>query len=705
MDASRTSRALRRVAIALLTTLIAATGLVGIGVVTSDAAVASPYIFAGPNTVVGVASGTVNLPVTLSDAGTSTVTVSYSVPGGNCNNPNLAASGTLTFTPGQVTKNVPVTINDCNLKATSFFVLTLSGAMNGVIAQATTQVDVVGSPAPLGTTPGLYAKDAVVDTSAGTVQVPVLLGGPAGATSASVVTVHYTTANGTAVAGTDYTTTSGDLTFAAGQTAANVTVPIVKRTDSAATRRFSVVLSLPVNATIVNGAGVVAVTSGGPTTVATPYVSAPPNTVAGAFDGWMDLPVTLDSPSTSVVTVNYAVPGGNCNNPAQATSGTLRFPSFTSVKTIRVQLNSCQIASKSFFEVTLSNPAWGFILQPKTQVDVVGNPGPLASLPGLSVKNAVVDNYGGTVQVPVLLGGTAGATSASVVKVHYATSNGTALAGTDYTATSGDLTFGPGQTVATITVPITARSTAPGPRSFAVWLSGATNATIAAGTGLVTIGAPGGDSVQLPTISAPPNQTVIEDDGWIDLPVTLSAPSSNGLVTVDYSVPGGNCNNRNQATSGTFSFNGYLEIIRVQINKCSLAAGSFTLTLSNPNHATIARATTVVSIAPVTYTTSYTAAELPRVQQSANFYGVAPGALAKIGVQVLLYIVNVSQPHQPPTVTTPPAAAGTTSFTTTWSADELVWFRQMQAQYFMTPEQTQKWGVQVVNYLLLAGGH
>ena len=90
--------------------------------------------------------------------------------------------------------------------------MTLSGAMNAIIAQATTQVDVVGDN-NLQATPGSTCEDAVVDTSAGTVQVPVLLGGPNGATSASTVSVNYTTANGSAVAGTDYSTTSGTLTF------------------------------------------------------------------------------------------------------------------------------------------------------------------------------------------------------------------------------------------------------------------------------------------------------------------------------------------------------------------------------------------------------------------------------------------------------------------------------------------------------------
>ncbi len=77
------------------------------------------------------------------------------------------------------------------------------------------------------------------------------------------------------------------------------------------------------------------------------------------------------------------------------------------------------------------------------------------------------------------------------------------MAGTDYTATSGDLTFGPGQTVATITVPIVKRASAAAPRRFAVWLSAPTNASIAAEIGVVTIGSSGGSSVATPAISAP----------------------------------------------------------------------------------------------------------------------------------------------------------------------------------------------------------
>ena len=137
--------------------------------------------------------------------------------------------GTLTFPSGVVLQAIRVQINDCNVTTKSFFTLTLSAATNATLDQTTTQVDVRGGQ-NLQPTPGLYVRDAVVDTTAGAAQVAVLLGGPNGATSASTVSVNYTTTNGSAVAGTDYTTTSGTLTFGPGQTEQNISVPIIDRT-------------------------------------------------------------------------------------------------------------------------------------------------------------------------------------------------------------------------------------------------------------------------------------------------------------------------------------------------------------------------------------------------------------------------------------------------------------------------------------------
>jgi hypothetical protein len=68
--------------------------------------------------------------------------------------------------------------------------------------------------------------------------------------------------------------------------------------------------------------------------------------------------------------------------------------------------------------------------------------------------------------------------SASQVSVNYATADGTAAAGTDYTQTSGTLVFPAGVTSETVNVPITTVATGGPTRTFTLSLSNASSATI-----------------------------------------------------------------------------------------------------------------------------------------------------------------------------------------------------------------------------------
>jgi hypothetical protein len=71
--------------------------------------------------------------------------------------------------------------------------------------------------------------------------------------------------------------------------------------------------------------------------------------------------------------------------------------------------------------------------------------------------------------------------STSPVSVNYATANGTAVAGTDYTQTSGTLTFPAGATSEAINVPITTVATSGPTKTFTMSLSSPINATISRG--------------------------------------------------------------------------------------------------------------------------------------------------------------------------------------------------------------------------------
>ncbi len=77
--------------------------------------------------------------------------------------------------------------------------------------------------------------------------------------------------------------------------------------------------------------------------------------------------------------------------------------------------------------------------------------------------------------------------SGETVAVNFNTSNGTAASGSDYSATSGSLSFSPGETSKTVVVQIIGDSTHEGNEAFYVNLSGASNAAITRSQGAGTI--------------------------------------------------------------------------------------------------------------------------------------------------------------------------------------------------------------------------
>jgi trimeric autotransporter adhesin len=159
-------------------------------------------------------------------------------------------------------------------------------------------------------------------------------------------------------------------------------------------------------------------------------------------------------------------------------------------------------------------------------------------------------------------------------------------------------------------VPILNRSGAAKARSFSVTLGTPANANIADGTGVVTIGASGGTHVTTPKISAPPATMDSKGDGYVDLPVTLSAPGVNP-VTVNYSTANGTTNSNTSCSGSTYGYVGQSgtltfqpgvtsQTVRVPLLNCGQTAkGTFTLNLgSNSSDSTIARAQTTITVVP-----------------------------------------------------------------------------------------------------------
>ena len=107
----------------------------------------------------------------------------------------------------------------------------------------------------------------------------------------------------------------------------------------------------------------------------------------------------------------------------------------------------------------------------------------LGTFPTISITDVNVNEGVGNATVTVTLS----SSSANAVTVAYATSNGTATSGLDYTATSGTLTFAANQTSTTFTIPIIDDATIESPENINITLSDPTNASILNGAGVVTI--------------------------------------------------------------------------------------------------------------------------------------------------------------------------------------------------------------------------
>ncbi len=595
------------------------TGTIVIGA-SPVAMVPEPGISAPPDLVVGEADGYVDLPVRLSAPGQSPLSVNWSTSAGaagsgtSCTSDFVSTTGTLSFAPGETTKVVRVQLLDCtDVEGLVSFKFTLSGqSNNATLLRATTLVSIVDDSTS-GSNPRVFARDAVVDQKDGNVLVPILLGGPAGQVTSSVVTLHYQTADGTALANVDYGPVSGTVSFAPGQTAKTIVVPIFD-TGPKPTKRFTLNLSnVSPSGSISDGIATVTIGASSAVAVPQPVISAGPDVIVGEADGYVDLPVRLSAPGTGPVTVTYAASGVTASAGSSCSAdyvspgtGSLIFVPGETTKVVRVQLLDCaDVESLISFKLTLSNAANATIGRTSTLVSIV-NATRVAAIPRLYVRDATVDQKDGAVLVPVLLGGAAGQASDTPVTVSYSTADGNASAGVDYAAAGGTLSFAPGQTVKNIVVPITDAG-AKDPRSFAVTLSAATNASIGDATGVVTIGSSSAPAVAMPAASAATDIAVSESDGYVDLPVTLAAPGT-AAASVNYSTtgvtahPGTSCSSSADfvTTSGTLNFAAgeTTKVVRVQLLDCSTVPGTvtFKLNLTSPVNATVPRASVTVSI-------------------------------------------------------------------------------------------------------------
>ena len=293
------------------------------------------------------------------------------------------------------------------------------------------------------------------------------------------VTVDYATAGGSATAGTDYTTTTGTLTFDAGDTTKAVTVAVLADTDDEDDETLTLALSNATPAEV--GIG----TAGTGTIIDDDGL--PRLSVAGAAapeaGGGLTFTVTLSPAHDGTVTVDYATAGGTATAGTDytATTGTLTFAATETSRTVTVAvLDDGTDEDDETVTLALSNPANAGIGNGRAAGTILDDDDVHLTL----VENVSAPENSGNLTFEVTLD----AASDRTIGVDYATADGTATAGDDYTATTGTLSFAPGVVSRTIAVPIRNDTLGEDDETLTVTLSNPVNATLGvdARTGTIT---------------------------------------------------------------------------------------------------------------------------------------------------------------------------------------------------------------------------
>jgi hypothetical protein len=531
---------------------------VGIGTIVDDDV--TPTITATDVQIVEGNSGTKNavFVLTLSSATGIPVTVNYqaqSLQGtdnANAGSDYVPVQGTVTFQPFQTTAtiNVPI-IGDILDEPTETFRLHLSQAVNATLG-STGSLDAIGTINDDDPTPTVTINDlSLNEGQAGqtTATLTVSLSAPSG----QDIVIHYKTTDGSAKAGiipgdnssNDYIAQEGDLTFAAGVTSLPISITVNGDVRFEASETFSVDLSSPSNASIIDGSGTVTIVNDDPK----PDIVINDVSVLEGDSGTTPMVFTINllQESALPVTVTYATSSGTAldGNDYQSAGGTITFaPGETSKQiTVNAQGDENVEPDENFF-VNLSG-ATNAVIADALGVGTIRNDD---ILPSVSVSDATItEGDSGVKQMVFTITRSSG--NSTQTTVQYSTSNGTATAGSDFGLTQGTVTFQANETTKQVTVPIFGDTTAENNETFFLNLSNPNNATIADGQGVGTI---------LNDDNAPPTVTVpagpldgIEDT---DLPINnLSfndADAGQAAVTVTLTVQHGTILVRNDVPGG-----------------------------------------------------------------------------------------------------------------------------------------------------------
>ena len=418
--------------------------------------------------------------VSLSAASELPATVSFATRDGTAvagSDYTVLAPGALTFAPGETVKTIAVEVfGDTDIEGHEGFSLVLSeptgatigtGTATGTILNDDTAIRIVGPTERL-------EGDADASPSGFTIGLEKA--------SALPVTVRYATVAGSATPGSDFVASEdAQLTFEPGETTKRIDVEVLGDTEIENHETFAVVLSAPTNATLAERTASSTILNDD-----TALRISNASTLEGdEGKSPLGFTISLEKPSAIPVTVSYATADGTAAadtdyEPVVPTQ--LTFAPGETSKTVNVEvLGDTEVEAHEIFSVVLSEVANAAIATGTATATILNDD----TLIRIS-NQSLLEGHAGTRAMSFTV--SLNASSALPVSVNFASVNGNATAGIDYTSlTLGTLEFAHGETNKTLTVEVLGDTAVEASETFTVLLSNSANAVIADGTGLGTI--------------------------------------------------------------------------------------------------------------------------------------------------------------------------------------------------------------------------
>jgi len=439
-------------------------------------------LFNATNYIVNEGDGTAYLTVLRTNGSSGSVSVDYTTVSGT-GQPGInytTSSGTVTFSSGEISKQILVTLLDNNVvQGTVSFSVNLSNPTGGSTLTLPSAANVSIIDNDIGFM-FLNGTNYVRETNG---LVPVFVQ-RVGGTNGGVTVNYATTNNGTAQAGVNYTPVSGTLLFATNETLKVISLPLFYNPQVTGDLTLGMKLSAPVGGFLASPSNTFVVIQDADAGLS--FTNSAMNVYKNS--GSAVVTVVCGNPSVEPVIVNsntvpLSVSYSTVNGTGAAgvdyiaTNGVLIFTNGIGTNTFAVPIiNNSLVTGNHTFNLMLNNPT-------PTNIARIVSPSNL-------VVTIVDNNSGFSFSSPVYTVLKTGVSATITVNrtdntnqvssVNFTTADGTASANVDYFATNGVLVFTNGDTTKTFNITILANTTVQADKTILLQLSNPTNAFLIA---------------------------------------------------------------------------------------------------------------------------------------------------------------------------------------------------------------------------------